>query len=397
MSELLTFLNSARADFLADLAALVNVDCGTHNKTGVDAAGWWVGARCAAWGWMVEQHRLDRYGDCWSARWRGTGAGRVMLMGHLDTVYPDGTADARPMRWDGGRILGPGVNDMKSGLLAGLYALRALQMGGFMDFEELVFFFNSDEEVGSPASRALSGPLAQTMDAVLVLESAREDGALVNARKGCAEYTLTVTGQAAHAGVEPEKGVNAILELAYQIAALHQLNGSAPGVTVNAGVVSGGTATNVVPAEARVEFDVRAVDAAGAARIQRALADLPARVTVPGARVTISGQFSYPPMAQTPAAAYLTELAQAGARTLGFDVHAVATGGASDANLIAGLGVPVLDGLGPVGGRDHSPDEYVLAASLQPRTALVAELVRQILQPDHLRRLRALRGSPPTR
>lgn len=393
MTDLLTFLHSVSADCLADLAALVNVDCGTHNKAGVDRVGEWIGARCAAWGWEVERLPLEHYGDCWATRLRGRGAGRVMLLGHLDTVYPDGTAAARPLRAEGGRLLGPGVCDMKSGLLAGLYALRALQIQGFADFAELVFFCNSDEEVGSPASRALTGPLAESMDAVLVLEAARPNGRIVSARKGSGDYTLTVAGRAAHAGVEPEKGANAILELAHRITALPALNGLAPGVTVSAGRVRGGTAVNVVPAEASVDIDVRAVDAAGADAIQRALAEWAARPSsVPDTRAALTGGFSYPPMAKTPAIAGLVELAQASAAALGFTVQDTATGGASDANPIAGRGVPVLDGLGPVGGLDHSPGEYIEAESFIPRTALVAELLRRVLAPAARQRLQALRG-----
>jgi glutamate carboxypeptidase len=243
LNAFIQFLESSRSALLADLAALVNVDCGTHDKVGVDRVGEWVGARCAEWGWEVERFPQAAYGDCWLARLRGDGPGRVLLIGHLDTVYPDGTAAARPMRFEGEKVLGPGVCDMKGGLLVGMYALRALQTAGFRDFAELAFFFNSEEEVSSPVSRPLYTPVARTMDAALVLESARANGDIVSARKGSGDFTLKVTGRAAHAGVEPEKGANAVVELAHQIVALHRLNGLAPGVTVNPGVIGGGTVT----------------------------------------------------------------------------------------------------------------------------------------------------------
>ena len=394
MTSLLPFLQSSVPQFLDDLATLVNVDCGTHNKAGVDQVGEWIRARCVAWGWEVERRPQADYGDCWIARLRGSGSGRLMLIGHLDTVYPDGTVSARPMRFEGDKILGPGVCDMKGGLLVGLYALRALQaVEDFHDFAEIVFFFNSEEEIGSPVSRAVYGPIVREMDAAIVLESARANGDIVSARKGSAEYKLTVKGKSAHAGVEPEKGANAVLELAHQLQAVYRLNGIAPGVTVNPDVIGGGTKSNVIPDEAWALIDVRAVDAAGAEAITQVLANWPAQTTVPGTQVALSGRFSFAPMAKTPATAKLSQLAKEAARDLGFSINDMATGGASDANTIAGLGVPVIDGLGPVGGLDHSPDEYIEAASIVPRTALAAELIRRILSEKELGELKELRRS----
>jgi len=390
VNDVYDFLTTSHAAFLSDLAALVNVDCGTHNKAGVDRVGEWIAERCAAWEWQVERFPLTEQGDCWVARLQGEGPGRILLMGHLDTVYPDGTAAARPMRVEGPHIVGPGVCDMKGGLLVGMYALRALQEADFRDFAEIAFFFNSDEEIGSPGSRPIYGPIAQGVDAALVLESARANGDIVSARKGSGEFTLLVTGKAAHAGVEPEKGVSAVVELAHQILHLQELNGLAPGVTVNPDVIGGGTVSNVIPEEAWVIVDVRATDPAGAAAITEALMALPSRTTLPGVQVHVSGQISYPPMAQTPAVRFLAELARASARAIGFEVNDVATGGASDANVLASLGLPVLDGLGPIGGLDHSPDEYIEADSFAPRAALLAGLIRRMLTEKNLNELREL-------
>jgi len=390
MNQIVAFLESSRSDFLADLSALVNVDCGTHNKAGVDRVGQWIGARCAVWDWEVERLALTEHGDCWLARLHGNGAGRILLMGHLDTVYPDGTAAARPMRFEEAKIIGPGVCDMKGGLLVGMYALRALQIANFRDFAEIAFFFNSDEEIGSPGSRPIYAPIARRMDAALVLESARANGDIVSARKGSGEFTLRVTGKAAHAGVEPEKGANAVVELAHQIIALQELNGLAPSVTVNADVIVGGTKSNVIPEEAWVIVDVRAIDPAGAEAITSALTSLPTRTILPGTRAQVSGHFSYPPMARTPAVRFLAELARDSARELGFEINDVATGGASDANVLASLGVPVLDGLGPIGGLDHSSDEYIEIDSLAPRAAMMAGLIQRILSEKALKELRKL-------
>jgi len=390
VNNVFDFLTVSRAAFLSDLAALVNVDCGTHNKAGVDRVGEWIGARCAAWDWEVERFPLTEHGDCWLARLQGNGAGHILLMGHLDTVYPDGTTAARPMRFDGPKIIGPGVCDMKGGLLVGMYALRALQMANFRDFAEIAFFFNSEEEIGSPGSRSIYEPIARGRDAALVLESARANGDIVSARKGSAEFTLRITGKAAHAGVEPEKGVNAVVELAHQILALQELNGLAPGVTVNPGVIGGGTVSNVIPAEAWVIVDVRATDPAGAEAITQALTSHSAQTTLRGTRAEIRGGFSYPPMARTPAVRLLAELARDSAGELGFEIKDVATGGASDANVLASLGLPVLDGLGPVGGLDHSPDEYIEADSFVPRAGMVAGLIQRILSEKKLKELRKL-------
>ncbi|MEJ2598193.1 MAG: M20 family metallopeptidase [Anaerolineales bacterium] len=374
------FIQDSYEPYLQDLRTLVSVDCGTSNKAGVDLVGRWVSERCSAWGWNVERIPQGEYGDLWNASLPGQGQGRIMLLGHLDTVYPDGTAAARPMHIEGDRLLGPGVSDMKGGLLVGMYALRALQQAGFADFEELTFFFNSDEEVSSPVSKPAYLPEARKADAALVLESARSNGNIVSARKGSGTYRLDVAGRSAHAGVEPEKGVNAVVELAHRILALQNLNGLAPGVTVNATLIGGGTASNSIPESAWVDFDVRAVDRESARLIHEKLleaARLPA--SLPGARVRLEGDFHFPPMERTAAVAFLVELAKETAAELGFQLGETATGGASDASNVSELGVPVLDGLGPVGGMDHSPEEYILPASILPRTAMLAGLIRRIL------------------
>jgi glutamate carboxypeptidase len=380
MSNEIEFIQHSYDSFLDDLRALVSVDCGTANKAGVDRVGSWVGERCAAWGWNVERLPQTEYGDLWKARLAGQGRGRILLLGHLDTVYPDETAAARPMRFENGQLLGPGVCDMKGGLLVGMYAIRALQQAGFDDFEELTFFFNSDEEVSSPVSKPAYLPEARGVDAALVLESARPNGNIVSSRKGSGTYRLHVTGRSAHAGVEPEKGINAVIELSHRILALQNLDALAPGVTVNATMIGGGTASNSIPESAWADLDVRAVDRQGAQLIHQALLEAAAQPSlVPGAQVRLEGDFHFPPMERTPAVAFLAELARQSAAALGFQVSESATGGASDASNLAELGVPVLDGLGPVGGMDHSPQEYILPDSIIPRTALLAGLIRRIL------------------
>jgi len=375
---LTTWLQDRRSKFLDDLQALVNVDCGTSNKAGVDAVGRLFRERLRAGGFELTEFPLAKYGDCCLATLRGTGQARILLVGHLDTVYPDGVVAERPMRVEGQRILGPGVSDMKAGLLAGLYAVRALQHVGFHDFARIDFFVNTEEEIGSPASQPLYRPVAVQADAALVLESARASGDIVSARKGGAVYRCTVLGHQAHAGVEPEKGANAIVELTCCIQELTALNGLHPGTTVNVGVIGGGTRSNVVPDLAWAEIDARFSTVEAGQALDRAVRQVAMQPQLPGTRIEVSGGIEKGPMEKTASTAYLVELAQEAAGQLGFTFHDVQTGGMSDGNHIAELGVPVLDGLGPIGGEDHSPNEYLDSDSIVPRTALLAGLIAAI-------------------
>jgi glutamate carboxypeptidase len=375
------WLRSQLPRFLADLQTLVNVDCGTANKAGVDAVGRLFREQLRETGCELTEFPLADYGDCLLATWRGSGQARILLSGHLDTVYPEGTVAARPMRIDGGRIYGPGANDMKAGLLAGLYAVRALQEAGFEGFERIDFFANTDEEVGSPASPNLYRDVAAQADAALVLECGRINGDIVSARKGCSTYRFTVRGRQAHAGVEPQRGANAIVELARCIQELTALNGLNEGSTVNAGVIGGGTASNVVPDLAWADVDTRFVTAAAGVALDRAIRAVASRTSVAGTRIEVSGGVERGPMEKTAASALLVELAHGVAAELGFTFADIQTGGASDGNYIAALGTPTLDGMGPVGGHDHSPDEYLELESIVPRTAMLAGLIAAIA--DH--------------
>jgi len=271
---------------------------------------------------------------------------------------------------------------MKAGLLAGLYAMRTLQQVGFDNFGRIDFFVNSDEEVGSPVSALICRQIAAGADAALVLEAARANGDIVSARKGCGTYRFTVHGKQAHAGVEPEKGANAIVELARCIQELAGLNGLHAGSTVTVGVIAGGTRSNVVPDLAWADVDTRFVTAGAGQALDRAMRQVAERPAVPGTWIEVAGGIERGPMEKTPATARLVELAQAVGRELGFTFNDVQTGGASDGNHIAELGVPTLDGLWPIGGRDHSPDEYLELDSIVPRTALLAGLIIAIANQD---------------
>jgi glutamate carboxypeptidase len=390
---------SLRADepaYLADLERLVNIDCGSYTPAGVDEVGRFVAGFLADLGASVEV-RPDPAGRL-GATVIGTLGGsvspgaRLLLIGHMDTVFDPGTAAERPFAIADGIATGPGVTDMKSGLLAGLYAIRALARRGSLPFERLTFVANPDEEIGSPTSTPHIIELAGTTDACLVLECARANGDIVSSRKGILDARINVRGRAAHAGVEPEKGRSAILAGADLVGRLHVLNGRWDGVTVNVGVISGGTRPNVVPERCTLEVDVRAVRREDLETAETTIAELLGELAVPDTTAELEPMAHWWPMEKLERSGRLVEHAAAVAERLGFTIRDAATGGASDANTTAGLGVPSLDGLGPIGGNDHSPAEYLDTASIVPRTTLVAGLVLAISRDPTVAAWRAERG-----
>ena len=389
-------LQADETAYLADLERLVNIDCGSYTPAGVDEVGRFVAGFLADLGATVEV-RPDPTGRL-GATVIGTLSGpaspgaRLLLIGHMDTVFDPGTVAERPFAIADGIATGPGVTDMKSGLLAGLYAIRALVRRGSPPFERLTFVANPDEEIGSPTSTPHIIELAATADACLVLECARANGDIVSSRKGILDARIQVRGRAAHAGVEPEKGRSAILAAADLVGRLHALNGRWDGVTVNVGVIAGGTRPNVVPERCTLEVDVRAVRREELETAEAAIGELLSRLAVPDTTAELEPMAHWWPMEKLERSGRLVDHAVALADRLGFSVRDTATGGASDANTTAGLGVPSLDGLGPIGGNDHSPVEYLEVASIVPRTTLVAGLVLAISRDPAIAAWRAERG-----
>ncbi len=381
LARLRTLVADGLDRYLAELETLVDIDSGSYTPDGVNGVADRVVAGLAELDAAVERyaHRPGageaRLGDLVVGHLDGDGP-RILLIGHMDTVFDPGTAAERPYRRDGDRATGPGTSDMKGGLLAGLLALRALRAAG--ERPAVTFVANPDEEIGSPFSTAHVRRLAPGHAAVLVLECARANGDIVSARKGIADLQLSFHGRAAHAGVEPEKGRNAILAAARAVEALHALNGRWPGVTVNAGVIAGGTRPNVVAAECRLQVDLRAATASAFDAARAAVDEIVARPAVEGVRGELRQLASHPPMERSDASGHLVTLARAVAVELGFDVRDAATGGASDANTTAAMGLPTLDGLGPIGGDDHSDHEWLDLSSVVPRTALLAGLIATI-------------------
>lgn len=369
--------------FRRELAELVAIDSGSYSPDGVDAVGAWCAARLAASGFAIESLPTPlvdgrRYGRVVVGRRRGTGTRRILLFAHMDTVFADGTAALRPYREAGGRAFGPGVSDDKGGLLAGIHAADVLAGSGFDGYGELIIALTPDEEVGAPASGGLLRVIAAGVDAALCLECARENGDVVTARKGVADVRFDISGRAAHAGVEPERGADAAVEAARLLLDAHALARDAE-ATVNIGVVAAGERPNVVPAAAQLRGEVRAFRADGLEQMLRALELRAQAPTVAGVDIAFHREALCPPL-EAADTAWLFAAARAVGAELGVTLGGASTGGVSDANVVAALGVPVLDGLGPIGGDDHSPSEWLDLASVPERVALLAGLVVRIAE-----------------
>lgn len=374
LTRLQQAVEARRPLFLSDLQALVDLDCGSHDKAGVDEAGRLVEKRLRADGWAIERLPDDTWGDTLVATLDGGGTSHVVLMGHLDTVFDTGTAAERPFRVEETTAYGPGVTDCKAGVLAGVNAVAALKATG-TPFGRITYLLTPDEEVGSPSSKNHIRAYASGADAAFCLECARENGDIVMARKGCVDLVVDITGRAAHAGVEPEKGVNAALDAAKTTIALQELNGRWPGVTVNVGVIHAGSRPNIVCPSARLEVDVRAVELATFQTALEEVERVACEVHVEGVTKTLMRTGTHPPMEPTDKSDALVAKALDLAAQLGIETKACRTGGAADANTTSAMGVPTIDGLGPVGGNDHSPAEFLDLTSITPRVTLLAALI----------------------
>jgi glutamate carboxypeptidase len=341
----------------------------------VDACVAIVTAHVSVLGGRVKLHRQREFGDLLEARFgpkRNTDAAkRILLLGHLDTVWPLGTLNTMPCRLSEGRLWGPGTLDMKAGVAMALTAIEILSEAGFPD-REIVLLLNSEEEVGSPVSRPITERLAAECAVVLVLEPA-QGLALKTARKGTGMWRIDVKGVAAHAGVDFEKGANAIRELARVVETVSGWTDLKRGLTVNVGVAGGGTRSNVIPAGAWAEVDLRIARKADGPRIERKFAGL--KPVDKRCTVTVTGGINRPPMECTPGTVKLYCRAKALAAELGFPLEEAATGGASDGNFTSALGIPTLDGLGAVGEGAHASHESIVVEHLAPRTALLAGLL----------------------
>ena len=366
----------ANQDWLLETTeSLVAIESPTTDKAAVDRCGAALASRLEAIGGRVSRlPRTDR-GDHLLAEF-GCGASQILLLGHFDTVWPVGQLDRMPLIRSGGRLHGPGVFDMKAGIAIAMLATRALLEAGPRIDHRIVMLWTTDEEMGSGTSRAAIEDEARRSRAVLVLEPSLPGGALKTSRKGCGSYEIVVRGVAAHAGIEPQKGASAVQELAHQILRVNALQDLARGLSVNVVQVTGGLRSNVIPDEARATVDVRVPTAAAAAEIAaafRALHPVDARTTVEA-----SGGVDRPPLERSELVERLYKQASDVAREMGQELAEGGTGGGSDGNFTAALGVPTLDGLGAIGDGAHALHEHVDIDSLTDRAAIVAGLISRI-------------------
>jgi glutamate carboxypeptidase len=377
MHKLSADLQRREALMVRLLGRFVRYESPSHDKPSVDRLARLVAAEWRRRGAKVATLPQKLRGNHVRAEvWLGAGrpAGQILILGHLDTVYPSGTLAKMPFRISGGRAWGPGTFDMKGGLVIALAALDALRSAGLRPRKRLVFLWNSDEEIDSKSSRRFIESEAKRSDAVLVLEPAYgPEGRLKTARKGVGTAKITVTGRAAHAGLDPEAGVNAIHELALQTARLMKMNDPRRGITVQVTVASGGTVSNVVPDSAKAQVDLRISKLADAARLERKLRSV--RPILRGARIQVTGAINRPPLERTAAVRDLFLRAKALMLEIGLPLDECFAGGGSDGNFTGALGIPTLDGLGAVGDGAHSSREHVLIRSLPERAALLAGLL----------------------
>ena len=358
------------------LRQFVRAESPSLDKAAVDRFGRIVAAEWRKRGARVSLLRQRERGDHIRSEWNPSGKGakgQILVLGHLDTVYGLRTLARMPFRLSRGRAYGPGTFDMKGGLVIALFAVDALAAAGRVPQKRIVFLWTSDEEIGSGTSRSVIEREARRSEVVLVLEPALGlDGRVKTGRKGVGEFEIVATGRAAHAGLNPEDGVNAIQEIALQIARISEWNRPGLGITVNAGLIEGGTRTNVIPENARVVIDVRATGAAGMQTLERKFRGL--RPFLQGAKLHVRGGFNRPPMERKNSAALYAK-ARGLAKEMGFRLGECYAGGGSDGNFTAALGVPTLDGLGAVGEAAHNPQENILIRALPQRAALLAGLL----------------------
>jgi glutamate carboxypeptidase len=375
---LLAKAEQAKPEALKLLERLVNIDSGTFNGAGLDRVGAIAVEELKRLGARVETFPATPAASRnIQATLTGTGKGRILLVAHMDTVFPDGAAAARPFRIEGKRAYGPGIMDDKGGIVVALAALKILKQSGDTGYGKITLLLNTNEETGSQGTRALMDKLAREHDVALNLEPGRAADGLVVMRKGSGEIELEVTGKAAHAGVAPEAGRNAAMEAAHQVLQLSKLADAGKQTTVNFTVIKAGERTNVIPDHATVQADVRVAVPEEFDRVEQDLARISANHLIPDTKVSARLRRGFPPMPKSPVTDAVAAKAQAVYGELGRKLTLESSGGAADSSLTFATGVPTIDGLGIVGGGIHTPEEYAEVESIAPRVYLLARLIQE--------------------
>lgn len=372
------------SEYLKELECLVNIDSVSSAPEGTAKVASFMAEKYRSLGWQVRYHAFaPTIGPCLEMVNGDFPSYDVLILAHMDTVFPVGTVETRPFSIKGNRAYGPGVIDCKAGMLSGFYALQALQLSGKLQGKAVAVFLNSDHEgISSRYSRAYSEELAKKSKCTLVLEAARANGNLVNKRKGIGRYYIKVHGVAAHAGIDHRNGRNAIEELARWILALQSRTDYEKETTLNVGTVSGGISISAVPAEAEAALDIRFYDRREAEDVERLLASLQAHPGVEGTTAEVAGGITRPAMVPTERTMWLCEAVDRIGAELGVKFGWMASGGGSDGSFSAALGTPTIDGMGPVGGGAHSPEEYLEIDTVLPRLGLLRRTIEYVLDAD---------------
>lgn len=360
------------------LEKLVNIDSGSYDKEGVDNVASILIDLYEALGFTVEVFPNEKLGNNYRLVHKEAVDPQIFITAHLDTVFPKGTVAERPFTIVNDRAYGPGVIDMKASHVLTYFAIKSLIEKNSDAYKNVEILLNCDEEIGSPSSRPIIEKLAKGKSYALVMEPARANGAIVSARRGIGTYELMIEGKASHSGIAPKEGISAIQELSYKIQELHALSRHDEGVSVNVGLISGGTSVNTIAPSARAEIDLRISTDEQGVDLNKTIIDICEKNVVEGIKLKVTGGINRPPMMKTEESTKLVDLIKSEASKIGLKIDDVFTGGGSDASFTAGMGIPTVDGLGPVGGHQHSDKEYLEIDTLPERTLLFANVIKKL-------------------
>ncbi|MGM0845223.1 MAG: M20 family metallopeptidase [Bacillota bacterium] len=374
------YIRYKQDEMLKLIETLVNIDSGSVNKAGVDQIGSQLKRKYAEIGFVIHEIPQKEFGNHLIIQHKEAEDPEILVIAHMDTVFPKGTAVERPFKLVGDMAYGPGVIDMKSSLVTLLYAMKALINEGSPHYKNVQIILNSDEEIGSPSSKELIISASQGKQYALIMEPARKDGSLVSSRRGKGNYTLNVIGRAAHSGIEPEKGRSAIEELAHKVIAMQELNDHENGISVNVGLIEGGSSVNTISDHASAQMEIRISESDQGYTVEEQMEKICSKTDVPGTEITLEGEINRPPMEKNKRNRQLLRKIMAVGEELGIEITDTSTGGGSDASFTSAAGIATIDGMGPVGGNAHSDNEYLEISSLTERTLLLAKVIENLSQ-----------------